>query len=218
MNTGMIRVLSENSDFLVCLKPAGTDSEHGLPALLAPDHGGSILPVHRLDRGVAGLMVYAKNRAAAAEFSRLIQAGLFRKEYVACCHGCPPPEGEMRDLLFKDSGRNKVFVVKRQRAGVREAVLTYRVLASGEDRSLVRVRLETGRSHQIRVQFASRGFPLFGDRKYGARDGCPAPMLFSCLLSFPFGGQEHSFESLPDWAESFPPAAPDECAESTENP
>jgi 23S rRNA pseudouridine1911/1915/1917 synthase len=202
MNTGMIRVLSENSDFLVCLKPVGVDSEHALPALLAPDHGGSIFPVHRLDQGVGGVMVFAKNRESAAEFSRLIRDGLLRKEYVACCHGCPPPEGEMRDLLFKDSRRNKVFVVKRQRAGVREAVLSYRVLASGEDKSLVRVRLETGRSHQIRVQFASRGFPLFGDRKYGARDDCPAPMLFSCLLSFPFGGKERSFESLPDWAES----------------
>lgn len=202
MNTGMIRVLSENSDFLVCLKPVGVDSEHALPALLAPDHGGSIFPVHRLDQGVGGVMVFAKNRESAAEFSRLIRDGLLRKEYVACCHGCPPPEGEMRDLLFKDSRRNKVFVVKRQRAGVREAVLSYRVLASGEDKSLVRVRLETGRSHQIRVQFASRGFPLFGDRKYGARDDCPAPMLFSCLLSFPFGGKEWSFESLPDWAES----------------
>ena len=107
MNTGMIRVLSENSDFLVCLKPVGVDSEHALPALLAPDHGGSIFPVHRLDQGVGGVMVFAKNRESAAEFSRLIRDGLLRKEYVACCHGCPPPEGEMRDLLFKDSRQTR---------------------------------------------------------------------------------------------------------------
>lgn len=192
-------MLSETGDYLICLKPVGLDSEHGLPALLSAGYG-AVLPVHRLDLNVGGVMVYARNRSAAAEFSRLIQDGRLEKEYVACCHGCPPPEGEMRDLLFKDSRKNKVYVVKRQRTGVKEAVLSYRVLLAGEKASLVRIRLRTGRSHQIRVQFASRGFPLAGDRKYGARDEKTAPMLYSCRIAFPWHGKNLSFESLPDWA------------------
>ena len=196
-----IELLSETADYLVCLKPAGLDSEHELPARLSVEHGCAVLPVHRLDLNVGGVMVYAKNREAAAEFSRLIASGVLEKEYVARCHGRPPAEGEMRDLLFRDSRKNKVFVVRRQRAGVKEAVLSYRVLSAGESTSLVRIRLHTGRSHQIRVQFASRGFPLFGDHKYGARDEKTAPMLYSCRIAFPWKGESLSFESLPDWAE-----------------
>ncbi len=196
-----VAVLRETCDYLACLKPVGTDSEHELPARLSAERGCAVLPVHRLDMNVGGVMVYAKTREAAAEFSRLITSGRLEKEYVALCHGCPPPEGEMRDFLFKDSRKNKVFVVKRQRAGVKEAVLSYRVLSAGEDASLVRIRLHTGRSHQIRVQFASRGFPLFGDHKYGARDERTAPMLYSCRIAFPWKGEFLSFASLPDWAE-----------------
>ena len=196
-------VLRETSDYLVCVKPVGADSEHELPARLSAERGCAVLPVHRLDLNVGGVMVYAKNREAAAELSRLIASGKLEKEYVACCHGCPPAEGEMRDLLFRDSRKNKVFVVKRQRAGVKEAVLSYRVLSAGENTSLVRIRLQTGRSHQIRVQFASRGFPLAGDHKYGARDEKSAPMLYSCRIAFPWRGESLSFEFLPDWAKGF---------------
>ena len=196
-------ILNETADYLVCLKPVGADSEHELPALLSAECGSAVLPVHRLDLNVGGVMVYAKHREAAAEFSRLIKSGRLEKEYLARCLGCPPPEGEMRDLLFRDSRMNKVFVVKRQRAGVKEAVLSYRVVVPGKDTSLVRIRLHTGRSHQIRVQFASRGFPLAGDHKYGARDKTAAPMLYSCRIAFPWKGEKLSFESLPDWAEGF---------------
>ena len=121
------------------------------------------------------------------------------KEYVALVHGTPPETGDWEDLLWKDSGKNKVFVVKRLRGGVKKARLEYRVLSAGEC-SLVRIRLHTGRSHQIRVQFSSRGFPLVGDHKYGARDSSPAPMLFSCRITFPWRGQTKDFEALPDWA------------------
>ena len=110
-------------------------------------------------------MVYGRNKKAAAEFSRMIQEGLLVKEYVACVHGAPPEEGLLEDLLFKDSRKNKVFVVKKQRSGVKAAKLSYVRLSTGE-KSVVRVRLYTGRSHQIRVQFASRGMPLVGERKY----------------------------------------------------
>ena len=120
------------------------------------------------------------------------------KEYLALVHGTPPSQGDWADLLWKDSRQNKVFVVKRQRGGVKQARLEYVRLTQGET-SLVRVRLHTGRSHQIRVQFASRGFPLVGDHKYGARDSSPAPMLFSCRITFPHKGKILSFEANPDW-------------------
>ena len=139
---------------------------------------------------------------AAAGFSRLIQSGQLVKEYVLLCHGSPPTqEGDMEDLLWKDPRKNKVYVVDRVRGGVRSASLSYRVLAAlSGDRTLVRVRLKTGRSHQIRVQFASRRCPLWGDHKYGARDDGKEPMLFSCALSFPWEGKEYHFEYLPEWA------------------
>ena len=121
------------------------------------------------------------------------------KEYVATVHGTPPEAGDWEDLLWKDSAKNKVFVVKRQRGGVKKARLGFRRLREG-DPSLVRVRLYTGRSHQIRVQFSSRGFPLVGDHKYGSRDEATAPMLFSCCLTFPYKGKTLRFEKLPDWA------------------
>ena len=197
-----IALLAECPDWAVCVKPAGMDSEKEVPEALGEAAGGSFLPVHRLDRAAAGLMVYARTPAAAAQLSRLIQAGQLTKEYMLLCHGAlPAKNGPMEDLLWKDIHKNKVYVVSRPRAGVREARLTYRVLGSpAPDRTLVRVRLETGRTHQIRVQFASRGCPLWGDRRYGARDREKELYLFSCALSFPWQGGEKRFELLPDWA------------------
>jgi 23S rRNA pseudouridine1911/1915/1917 synthase len=121
------------------------------------------------------------------------------KEYVAMVHGTPPETGDWTDLLFKDSTKNKVYVVKKERRGVKKARLEFNRLSEGEQ-SMVHIRLHTGRSHQIRVQFASRGFPLVGDRKYGGKDEAPAPMLFSCKLTFPYGKETVSFEKLPEWA------------------
>ena len=187
-------------DLVACRKPVGVDSEHGLPELLARELGGSFYPVHRLDLGVGGLMVFARNKQAAAEMSGLIARGQLQKEYLALVHGCPEEsEGRMEDLLWKDSRKNKVFVVKRPRAGVRPAALRYRVVRSGEE-SLIRVYLETGRSHQIRVQFASRGYPLVGDHKYGSRSRETQIHLFSAALEFPWKGQQLRFEDRPDWA------------------
>ena len=195
-----MKILYTTPDLVVCRKPVGVDSEHGLPELLARELGGSFYPVHRLDLGVGGLMVFARNKQAAAEMGGLIARGQLQKEYLALVHGCPEePEGRMEDLLWKDSRKNKVFVVKRQRAGVRPAALRYRVVKPGEE-SLVRVFLETGRSHQIRVQFASRGFPLVGDHKYGSRSRETQIHLFSAALEFPWKGQQLRFEDRPDWA------------------
>ena len=194
-----MEILYSDHNIAVCLKPVGMDSEAQVPAALAEQLGGEFLPVHRLDLNVGGVMVYARTRKAAADLSRSIQQGTMVKEYVAKVHGLPPETGDWTDLLFKDSRKNKVFVVKKQRAGVKQARLEFRRL-SQEPPCLVRIRLHTGRSHQIRVQFGSRGFPLVGDHKYGARDSEKAPMLFSCRLEFPYQGNTVFFEQLPDWA------------------
>lgn len=195
-----VEILFENREFAVCVKPVGLESQAQVPEELSRMLGGDFYPVHRLDLNVGGVMVYARTKAAAAALSRAIQEGAMVKEYVAMVHGAPPEAGDWEDLLLKDSAKNKVFVVKRMRGGVKKARLEYRRLTEGET-SLVRIRLHTGRSHQIRVQFASRKFPLVGDHKYGARDEATAPMLFSCCLTFPWKGQTMRFEKLPPWAE-----------------
>jgi len=194
-----VEILYSDKDIVACVKPVGLDSEHELPQKLQEILGGDVFTLHRLDKNVGGVMLYARSKAAAARLSRYIQDGLMVKEYVAMVHGTPPEIGDWQDLLFKDSRKNKVFVVKRQRNGVKSARLEFTRLQSGET-SLVRIRLHTGRSHQIRVQFSSRGFPLVGDHKYGARDEHSAPMLFSCCITIPWGDGEKQFSKLPDWA------------------
>ncbi len=195
-----MQILYHDRDLAVCLKPVGFDAEHQLPDLLRQALGGEVFTIHRLDRNVGGVMVYARTKGAAAALSRAVQEGAMVKEYVALVHGAPPAAGDWEDLLWKDAAKQKVFVVKRMRGGVKKARLAFTRLTAGES-SLVRVRLYTGRTHQIRVQFASRGYPLLGDHKYGARDEHTAPLLFSCCITFPWKGQELRFEHLPDWAE-----------------
>ena len=192
-------ILYSDKHIAVCVKPVGMDSEHEVPAALQETLGGDIFPIHRLDQNVGGVMVYARTKFAAARLSQAVQEGTMVKEYVAMVHGTPPESGDWTDLLFKDSSKNKVFVVKKERRGVKKARLEYVRLREGEE-SLVRIRLHTGRSHQIRVQFSSRGFPLVGDHKYGSRDEKTAPMLFSCCITFPWNGETKRFEALPHWA------------------
>ena len=194
-----MEILYSDKNIAVFVKPVGLDSEKQLPQALAEQLAGEFLPIHRLDQNVGGVMVFARNKQSAASLSKAVQEGTMVKEYVATVHGTPPECGDWEDLLWKDSKKNKVFVVKRQRGGVKKARLEFTRLTSGEE-SLVRIRLHTGRSHQIRVQFSSRGFPLVGDHKYGSRDEKTAPMLFSCKLTFPYRGETVSFEKLPDWA------------------
>lgn len=195
-----MEILFSDKDLILCVKPVGLDSEHEVPAALKEQLGGEVFPIHRLDKNVGGVMVFARTKQAAAALSKAVQEGTLVKEYVALVHGDPGEAGDWTDLLWKDSTKNKVFVVKRERKGVKKARLEFRRLSQGEI-SLVRVRLHTGRSHQIRVQFANRGFPLLGDHKYGARDNSPTPMLFSCCLTFPWKGRTMRFERLPEWAE-----------------
>ena len=193
-----MELLYTDKDIVVCIKPVGLDSEQEMPQELQTLLGGTVHTLHRLDKNVGGVMVYARNPQSAAKLSGMIARGEMVKEYVALVHGTPPSEGDWEDLLFKDSRKNKVFVVKRQRAGVKAARLTYKCIWAGEE-SLVRIRLYTGRSHQIRAQFSSRGYPLVGDHKYGSRSEIIEPMLFSCRIRFPYKGEWVQFEAYPQW-------------------
>ncbi len=182
-----IPILYHGGGFVVCLKPVGVESEAaGMPLLLSRQlRIPEVLCVHRLDKAVGGVMVYALDRDSAAALSRQIGDGRFEKEYLAVIHGeMNEAEAELRDLLFHDRARNKSYAVSRKRAGVKEAVLDYRALQAAGACSLLSVRLRTGRTHQIRVQFASRGHPLVGDAKYGSpRRDCPVA-LYSHRLAF----------------------------------
>lgn len=186
-----MEILYENSQITVCIKPCGVqsqgDGENSLVTLLSRHYGTEeIYPVHRLDTVTSGVMVYARTRKAAADLSKQITENKFEKTYLAVVHGRPYPEkGIMEDLLFKDSKKNKSFVVKRERKGVKRASLEYEVLKTSADGlSLVKIRLHTGRTHQIRVQFASRRHPVYGDGKYGASDGISFIGLWSYSLTF----------------------------------
>lgn len=198
MVSDVIEILYSDKNIIACIKPVGLDSEKQMPENLKSQLGGEIFTLHRLDLNVGGVMIYARNKKTASELSRAIQDGNMIKEYLAKVHGTPPEYGDWEDLLFKDSRKNKVFVVKRIRKGVKKARLEFTRLAEGES-SLVKIRLHTGRSHQIRVQFASRGFPLVGDHKYGSRDEKTAPMLYSHKITFPYQGKDITFESNPEW-------------------
>ncbi len=185
-----MRILKETENTVVCVKPAGvlsTDEPGGMPSLVREalgDPSCEICTVHRLDRVVSGLMVLAKSRAAASALGEQIMRRSFEKEYLAVLHGCPPDTaGTLRDLLFRDRQTRMTLVAESPAKGVQEALLEYTLLEKTEDLSLVRIRLGTGRTHQIRVQFSSRGMPVVGDRKYGRDDGCDIA-LWSCRLAF----------------------------------
>ncbi len=191
-----LSVLYEDRSLVLCVKPVGVlseDSPQGacMPQLLRdrywslhqPDY---IATVHRLDKITGGLMVFSRDKAVTGKLIAAVAEHRVEKEYLAVLRGHPEArEGELTDLLFRDAAKNKSYVVKRMRKGVREARLSYRVLAETEDLTLVRVRLHTGRTHQIRVQFSSRGLPLLGDIRYGSKDPRCTAALWSYRLALP---------------------------------
>ena len=191
----MVEILYENKELLVCIKPAGTlseksDSPNSLPSLIEKEYLEkntpiSLFAVHRLDKEVSGVMVYAKSAGSAKELSAQIADRKFHKEYLAIVEGVPEKKQDiLKDLLFKDSKRNKSYVVKRERKGVKEASLEYKTLATKDETSLLQIFLHTGRTHQIRVQFASRGHSIIGDKKYGSQISLSAITLCSHKIAF----------------------------------
>ena len=186
-----MRIIYQDQDIILCVKPPrvlSTDEPGGLPDLLREalgDPNADIRTVHRLDRVVSGLMVLARNPKAASELSRQIRDGEFDKEYLAVIHGKPEePKGIFRDLLLRDKRERKTYVVAEPDKGVQEAILQYRMISEGSGMSKVDIKLITGRTHQIRAQFSSRGLPLVGDRKYSTLEDPCEIALWSCRLTF----------------------------------
>lgn len=186
-----MELLYTDNRIVVCLKPVGvlsTDEPGGMPELLrralGEDETGCVRVVHRLDRPVGGVMVYARSRMADSILSGQVQAHKFEKDYLAVLEGIPDaPESVLTDLLARDPVKRQTFVTHTPGPDARPARLSYRVLGARDGRALVRIRLETGRTHQIRAQFSSRGLPLCGDRKYGAKTGGPLG-LWSYQIAF----------------------------------
>ena len=205
----MLDILYCDDDIVVCVKPPrvlSTDEPGGLPELLRNQLGTEdFRTVHRLDRVVSGLMVVARNAKAASDISRQIREDAFEKEYLAVIHGAPAQEsGRLEDLLLRDKARKMTLVTKEMAKGVQPAALRYRVISSQNGMSRVRIQLETGRTHQIRVQFASRNLPLVGERKYAVLDDPCEIALWSFRLSFthPTTGEKMEFTKQPP--ESYP--------------
>lgn len=195
-----MEILFEDDEIIVCLKPAGIPSEGTggktvLSLLSEREKSPSVFSVHRLDRETQGIMVFAKSSRSASELSRQITEKAFVKKYYAVLKGCPEQKkGELCDLLYRDKQKNKTYVVKRMRKGVRVASLEYEIKEEFDGFSLADILLHTGRTHQIRVQFASRKMPLFGDGKYGGGSG--GLCLFAYHLEFyhPVTGEKMIFD------------------------
>ena len=205
-----LTILYEDAHLVICLKPPGVlseDSEKGrcMPALLrehyrAQGKSDYIATVHRLDKIVGGVMVFSRRRQVTGMLTAAMARHEITKEYLAVLRGHPEKaEDTLTDLLFRDAAHNKSYVVRRMRKGVREARLSYREIARTDALSLVRIQLHTGRTHQIRVQFASRGLPLLGDIRYGSRDERCTAALWSYRLALrhPVTGETVDVSALP---------------------
>lgn len=201
-----MKIFYQDNDIIVCEKEYGVSSQKSEGAnmldMIREITGVEPFPVHRLDITTSGIMVYALNQKSAAALSAQIQAGSFKKSYLAIVHGATEDEGEMVDLLYHDRLKNKSFVVKTKRQGAKEARLDFTTLQRtkiGENElSLVHIRLHTGRTHQIRVQFSSRAYPLYGDGKYGAHDNAKIALYsHSIELLHPKTKKSMYFDALP---------------------
>lgn len=202
-----MEILHRDNDIIVCIKERGLLSQYDekkpdMISALKEGLGVEAYPVHRLDKEVGGVMVYAINKKSAASLSAQVADRSFSKQYIALVHGAPEKaEDTLEDLLYFDKAKNKSFTVKKERRGVKKAILDYSTVTTYENTSLLRIRLHTGRTHQIRVQFASRKMPLVGDRRYGARDEAQFIHLWSERIEFshPTTGERIVFEAKQDF-------------------
>ena len=206
-----IQILYQDRHIIAACKPSGLLSEEGRAANVVTElknqlETETLLTVHRLDREVSGVMLFAKHKEAADRLIKMIAEHSIVKEYLAIVHGTPEaPTGRFDDLLFKDSHINKSFVVDRPRVGTRRAILDYKTVSSadynGSKVSLVKISLETGRTHQIRVQFSHRKMPLVGDGRYGGRERVPIALRSShTVFTHPFTKKKIELFCLPDTA------------------
>ena len=201
----MIEIYYNDKDIVICEKPYGVSSQKSggdnMVDMLKNQLECEIYPVHRLDTTTTGLIVFAKTEKSASILSRDIASHNFEKHYLAICHGSVDKTGEMRDFLFHDRIKNKSFVVENKRKGSKEAILEYEKIAENNDKalSLVKIRLLTGRTHQIRVQLSSRGNMLYGDGKYGAKDNDKIALhSYALELNHPITKKKLSFKSIPE--------------------
>ncbi len=187
-----MELLYSDNSLAVCVKPAGalsTDGPGGVPEMLRDalgDANADVYTVHRLDRVVGGVMLLARTPSAASALGRQVMDGRFQKAYLAVVHGVPAaPEGTFTDLLRRDRRECKTYIADAPGRDAREAISDYTLLQSAGGLSLLRITLRTGRTHQIRAQFAHHGLPLVGDRKYGTlTDGETPIALWSHALAF----------------------------------
>lgn len=206
-----MELLYVDESVVVCVKPPrvlSTDEPGGMPELVRQALGeeqAEVRTVHRLDRVVSGLMVLARTAEAASELSRQIRDGEFEKEYLAVLHGKPEEEsGTLKDLLLRNKQERKTYVVTERAKGVQEAVLHYQTICQTEDMSRVQIQLETGRTHQIRAQFSSRGLPLVGDRKYSLLEDDCEIALWSYRMGFSHPKTGKKMEFVLEPPENYP--------------
>ena len=211
-----VEIKYKSKSIIVVCKPAGIPSQPDpsgdkdamtlcAEALSALGESTELYPINRLDRVVGGLIVFARNKRSAAELSSIVSGADMLKEYIAVVSG-KPEGGRYTDYLYKDARLSKAFRVDRKRQGVKEAILDCTpietVSLDSGDITLVRVRLYTGRYHQIRCQLSSRGYPIVGDGKYGSRDkGARCPALFADRLCFETSGERVDATASPDLGE-----------------
>ena len=200
----LIKIYYQDNEIVICEKPYGVSSQKSngdnMVDMLSSQLGCSIFPVHRLDTTTTGLMAFAKTEKSAAILSSDIASHNFEKYYLAICHGCVDKSVEMRDFLYHDRIKNKSFVVENKRKGSKEAILQLERISENQERnlSLVKIRLLTGRTHQIRVQLASRGNMLYGDGRYGAKDNDKIALHSHILKLFhPITREALEFKSVP---------------------
>jgi len=210
-----LKIVFKCKEFVIINKPVGMPSQSDQSGdvdamsataelLTSMGERGELWLIHRLDRVVGGLLVFARTKNSAAELSKLVAGGNLNKHYFAVCEG-RADGGEMRDFIFKDPSVSRAYISDRMRRGFKEAVLTYSTKAvNGEAllHSLVDIELKTGRFHQIRAQFSSRKMPLVGDKKYGSRDALVKyPALFAYRLGFTLFGKKYLFDASPELSE-----------------
>lgn len=202
----LIKIYYQDDCLVVCEKPRGVISQEStkqnMPVLLAGQLGvRQVHTVHRLDVDTTGVMVYALNAKARAEISRQVQDHTFKKKYITIVEGVPAEaQGRYEDLLFYDRAKQKSYIVDRRRGGVKKRVLDYRVMSTRDGRSTLEIELHTGRTHQIRAQFASRKMPVLGDARYGSKTKTFIH-LHCAEISFEHKGKEMCFKHTPQWEE-----------------